>query len=74
MIAIELLQTTRQAMKDLRASLETLRANAAEASLIRDLATDFNKRELYARLAEHLRTLADEVEAALAKLGTQESI
>jgi hypothetical protein len=34
--------------------------------LIRDLATDRTKRELFTRLAEHLSTLASEVEAAIA--------
>jgi hypothetical protein len=35
-------------------------------ALIRDLATDPAKRELFTRLAEHLSTLAREVEAAIA--------
>jgi len=50
---------------DLHARLEKLRAEAAEAAIVRDLATDPGKRTLYARLAEHLAGLADEVELAI---------
>jgi hypothetical protein len=53
-------------MQDMKAHLEKLRADAAECALIRDLATDPKKRELFARLADHLSTLASEVEAAIA--------
>jgi hypothetical protein len=53
-------------MQDMRAHLEKLRADAAECALIRDLATDPQKRELFTRLAEHLSVLASEVEAAIA--------
>ena len=53
-------------MQDMKAHLEKLRADAAECALIRDLATDTKKRELFTRLAEHLSTLASEVEAAIA--------
>jgi hypothetical protein len=49
------------------ASLEKLRADAAEAALIGDLATDPHKRELFTRLADHLATLAAEVERAIAR-------
>ena len=52
-------------MKDYLASLERLRKDAAEAALIRDLATDNIKRETYARLHEHFCRLADEVERAM---------
>ena len=52
-------------MKDMEAHLEKLRADAAECALIRDLATDPQKRSLFTRLAEHLATLASEVEAAI---------
>ena len=55
-------------MKDYQASLEKLRRDAAEAALIRDLATDQRKRELYDRLSQHLNRLADEVEWALQKI------
>jgi hypothetical protein len=50
------------AMKDYQASIRKLRSDAAEAALIRDLATDPAKREIFNRLHEHLGRLADEVE------------
>ncbi len=53
-------------MQDMKTHLEKLRADAAECALIRDLATDPAKRELFTRLAEHLAILAGEVEAAMA--------
>jgi hypothetical protein len=53
-------------MKDMEAHLEKLRADAAACALIRDLATDPQKRALFTRLAERLATLASEVEAAIA--------
>jgi hypothetical protein len=53
-------------MQDMKAHLEKLRTDAAECALIRDLTTDPQKRELFTRLAEHLATLAREVEAAIA--------
>ena len=53
-------------MQDMKAHLEKLRTDAAECALIRDLATDPDKRALFTRLAEHLCTLASEVEAAIA--------
>ena len=53
-------------MKDMQASLEKLRTDAAEAALIRDLATDRRKRELFAKLADHFATLAAEVEREIA--------
>jgi hypothetical protein len=53
-------------MQDMQAQLEKLRADAAECALIRDLATDPQKRALFTRLADHLATLASEVEAAIA--------
>jgi hypothetical protein len=57
----------------MRVHLERLRADAAECALIRDLATDPQKRELFTRLAEHLSALASEVEAAIAiKLAGEE--
>ena len=52
-------------MRDYQASLEKLRREAAEAALIRDLATDRTKREVFNRLYEHLNRLADEVERAM---------
>ena len=53
-------------MQDMLTHLEKLRTDAAECALIRDLATDIKKRELFAKLAEHLATLAAEVERAVA--------
>jgi hypothetical protein len=52
-------------VKDYRASLEKLRSDAAEAALIRDLATDMTKREMFDRLAKHLSQLADDVERSM---------
>jgi hypothetical protein len=52
-------------MKDYQASIEKLRKDAAEAALIRDLAMDRAKREVFNRLCEHLNRLADEVERAM---------
>jgi hypothetical protein len=54
-------------MKDMQAQLEKLRKDAAECALIRDLATDPKKRELFTRLADHLSVLAAEVERAIAE-------
>ena len=59
-------------MKDMLASLEKLRAEAAEVALIRDLATDIHKRELFTRLADHFTALAAEVERAIAKSSAEE--
>jgi hypothetical protein len=58
-------------MRDMLTHLEKLRADAAECALIRDLATDVKKRELFTKLAEHLTTLAAEVEKAIAAAGKQ---
>lgn len=54
-------------MKDMRTSLDKLCVDAAEAALIRDLATDIRKRELFARLADHLAVLAAEIERTMAE-------
>jgi hypothetical protein len=60
-------------MQDMKTHLEKLRADAAECALIRDLATDPEKRALFTRLAEHLSRLANEVEAAIsARLSDEE--
>jgi hypothetical protein len=45
-------------MKDFLSSIEKLRKDAAEAALIRDLATSRTKREMYDRLHQHLNRLA----------------
>ena len=52
-------------MKDYQASLEKLRKDAADAALVRDLATDKTKRAMYDRLHQHFNGLADEVEQAM---------
>jgi hypothetical protein len=52
-------------MKDYKASLEKLRKDAAECALIRDLATDPAKQEMFDRLHQHLNRLAGEVEMAM---------
>lgn len=52
-------------MKDYQAQAEKLRKDAAECALIRDLATNSAKRELFDRLTNHLTLLADQVEMAM---------
>jgi hypothetical protein len=52
-------------MKDYLASIEKFRKDAAECALVRDLATDHAKREMFDRLSRHLDQLADEVERAM---------
>jgi hypothetical protein len=59
-------------MKDMQAHLEKLRVNIVECEMIRDLATDRNKRELFARLADHLKVLAGEIEKAMAEIRASE--
>jgi hypothetical protein len=49
-------------MKDMQAHLEKLHVQVAECETIRDLATDPEKRELFARLAEHFKILIGEIE------------
>jgi hypothetical protein len=58
-------------MQDMKAHLEKLRTGAAECTLISDLATDVTKRELFARLAEHLNVLASAVERAIAEKASE---
>ncbi|HLG83094.1 MAG TPA: hypothetical protein VKY22_18930 [Bradyrhizobium sp.] len=53
-------------MKDLKAKLEKLRIDAADCDLISKLATDFAKRELFARLSRQLLDMAADVEALIA--------
>jgi hypothetical protein len=52
-------------MRDYKSSVEKLRSDAAEAELIRDLATVKAKREMFGRLARHLNQLANEIEDAM---------
>jgi len=51
-------------MKDVEAQLEHLRKQSSECELIRDLATDPKKKDLFAKLAEHFKVLAHAVENA----------
>jgi hypothetical protein len=50
----------------MKAHVEKLRADAVECALIRDLATDPQKRALFTWLAEDLSRLANEIETAIA--------
>jgi hypothetical protein len=52
-------------MKDYLAQVEKLRKDALECALIRDLATDPAKREMFDRLHSHLTVLAAQVEEAM---------
>jgi hypothetical protein len=52
-------------MKDMQASLEKLRADATEAALISELATDTAKRELFARLSIHQQRSPQRLSARL---------
>jgi len=54
-------------MKDMREHLEKIRVQIAECEMIRDLATDRRKRELFTRLAQHYKILAGEIESEIAK-------
>jgi len=53
------------AMKDMQTHLEKLRTDAAECATVSRLSTDQTNRDLFARLAAHLTTLANEVERVL---------
>ena len=57
-------------MKDYQAQLDKLRRDAAECALIRDLATDKAKRELFDRLSSHLTVLANQVEQEMLRRKT----
>jgi hypothetical protein len=52
-------------MKDYLAQAEKLRKDAAEWALMRDLATDRAKREMFDRFASQLTVLADQLEMAI---------
>ena len=52
-------------MKNYRTHLETLRQQAAESALISALTTLPQKRELFAKHAEHLNALTAEVERVM---------
>ena len=53
-------------MQDLRNELETLLREAANCQRISDQASDAEKKVMFARIAEHHRVLAAEVERATA--------
>jgi hypothetical protein len=53
-------------MQDMQTHLEKLRLQLAECEMIRDLATDPAKRQLFATLAEHFKVLAAQIEHAIA--------
>jgi hypothetical protein len=55
-------------MQHMQGHLEKLRVQISECELIRDLATNKAKRELFNKLAEHYKVLAAEVEQAIAEL------
>jgi hypothetical protein len=52
-------------MQDMLAHLEKPRVQGKDCEIIRDLATDPAKRELFTKLAEHYRVLAAEVQRAI---------
>jgi hypothetical protein len=54
-------------MRDYLAAIEILRKNAADAALIRDLAIDAAKRNMFARLHDHFILLADEIQRIIEK-------
>ena len=54
-------------MQDMKVHHEKLLADAAECELISRLATDAAKRDLFARLAQHLKMLASEIDRAIAQ-------
>jgi hypothetical protein len=49
-------------MRNLSKHLEKIRTDAAECAVLSGLATDKMKRDLFARLSQHLTVLAEEVE------------
>jgi hypothetical protein len=52
-------------MMNMQARYEKLLADAAECATVRDRATDPEKRELFARLSDHLSVLASLTERAV---------
>lgn len=49
-------------MEDMLTHLEKLRTDAAECVMISNKAANQDKRDLFAKLAQHLTVLADEVQ------------
>jgi hypothetical protein len=58
-------------MGDMLAHLEKLRVDAKVARRASEHATDQKKRELFARLADHLTVLAAELERAIKDASTE---
>jgi hypothetical protein len=56
---------------DMVTHLQKLRADAAEARRVSERATEQNKRELFARLADHFSVLAIELERAIKDASTE---
>jgi hypothetical protein len=56
-------------MKDMEKHFLKLRADAEECSNISKLATDPQKRDLFARLAQHFNVLASEIADAISAKG-----
>jgi hypothetical protein len=54
-------------MQDLTARLEKLRIEAEDCDLIGKLATDLSKRALFQKLATDLRSMARDLETAIAQ-------
>jgi len=54
-------------MEDMHKHREKLLRDVSECKLISDLATDLEKRELFARMAQQLKVLADELYGALTR-------
>jgi hypothetical protein len=57
-------------MKQMQAHLERLREHIAECESIRDSAANNHKREVFADLAEHFKTLAANLEREIAAVAT----
>jgi hypothetical protein len=53
-------------MNDMQLHLQKLLADAEECAFISSVATSQEKKELFARLAQHMRVLASEIERAIA--------
>jgi hypothetical protein len=56
------------AMRDMLAHLEKLRTRVAEREMIRDLAAEKAKREMFDKLARHFEALANELEREIARI------
>lgn len=64
---IECLSDGADTMRDMRAQLDKVRSQVAECEMVRDLAIEPKKRELFDRLAEHHKVLVAEIERAIAE-------